>query len=70
MIENLENTAKGSFEIFNENNELIVMKLSNGKDKPCALSKNIIRELVHLYICLEGAISVEICNQHYSFPLK
>jgi len=70
LIENLENTAKGSFEIFNENNELIVMKLSNGKDKPCTLSKNIIRELVHLYICLEGSVSVEICNQHYSFPLK
>ncbi len=70
MIENLKNTAKGSFEIFNENNELIVIKLSNDKDEPCALSKNISRELVHLYICLEGSISVEICNQHYSFPLK
>ncbi len=70
MIENLENTAKGSFEIFNENNELIVMKLSNAKDEPCTLPKNIIRELVHLYICLEGSISVEITKQHYSFPLK
>jgi len=70
LIENLENTAKGSFEIFNENNELIVMKLSNAKDEPCTLPKNIIRELVHLYICLEGSISVEITKQHYSFPLK
>ncbi len=70
MTENLKNTAKGSFEIFNENNELIVIKLSNNKDEPCALSKNIIRELVHLYICLDGSVSVEICKQHYSFPLK
>lgn len=70
MIENLENTARGSFEIFNENNELIVMKLNNLKDEPCTLPKNIIRELVHLYICLEGSISVEIIGQHYSFPLK
>lgn len=70
MIENLENTARGSFEIFNENNEILVMKLDNAKEVPCVLPKNIIRELVHLYICLEGSVSVEIIGQHYSFPLK
>jgi AraC-like DNA-binding protein len=70
LIENLENIAGGSFEIYNENNELIVIKLDNPEDAPTILPKNIIRELVHLYICLEGEISVEITEQHYSFPLK
>lgn len=70
MIQNLENTARGSLEIFNENNELIVMKLENPTDSVCGLPKNIIRELIHLYICLEGSISTEIMGQHYSFPLK
>ncbi len=69
MVDKLENTARGSMEIFNENNELIVMKLENTSDEVYALPKNIIRELVHIYICLEGSISTEIMGQHYSFPL-
>lgn len=70
MIENIENIAKGSFEIFNENNELIVMKLENEKSEPVVVQKNIIRELVHIYICLDHSIAVEIEGQNYSFPLK
>ncbi len=70
MIQNLENTARGSWEVFNDSNELIVMKLENLGKETCILPKNIIKELVHLYICLEGSISVEITKQHYSFPLK
>ncbi len=70
MIENIENTARGSYEIYNDSNELVVMKLDNPKSSTCSLKKNIIKELVHLYICLEGSVSVEITEQQYSFPLK
>ncbi len=70
LIENLENIAKGSFEIFNEHNELIVMKLENMETETVSVHKNIIRELVHIYICLDCSISVEIEGQNYSFPLK
>jgi AraC-like DNA-binding protein len=70
LIELIKNSARGSYEIYNENNELIVVKLNNTKKEPYSLQKNIIKELVHLYICLEGSVSVEIHDQHYSFPLK
>lgn len=70
MIENTENIARGALEVFNENNELIVIKLENTSEEPYTVCKNIIRELIHIYICLEGSVSVEIDRMHYSFPLK
>ncbi len=70
MLENLQNTARGSFEIFNEKNELIVIKLNNSTFKNCEFPKKIRRELIHIYFCLEGSVSTEIMGQHYSFPLK
>ncbi len=70
MLKNIENTARGSVELFNKNDELIVVRLNNSSNEPSIISKHIVRELVHLYICLEGLISVEILEQHYSFTLK
>jgi len=70
LIENTENIARGALEIFNETNELLVVKLANTSDEVATVCKNIIRELIHIYVCLEGSVSVEIEGMHYSFPLK
>lgn len=70
MIGDLKNTAKGTHEIFNENNELVVIKLDNSESHTNSIEKDISHEFIHLYICLNGSASVEIVEQHYSFPLK
>lgn len=70
MNTSTENTARGSYEIFNEHNELLVIKLENTEEDEVTCSKEIVRELVHLYICLNGKVSVEIEGMNYSFSLK
>lgn len=70
MNTDIENIARGSHEIFNEHNELLVIKLENTSEEKTIFSKEIVRELIHLYICLNGSVSVEIEEMNYSFPLK